>query len=200
MPDLHHFLVATGRLVVIVPALLVVAIGLPSLVGKPLAEQWITRLVRLAMIAVMACATIVRLGMIVTGEPNISIDQRALVAIGGHGGETDGFHFAFKFTFDRLSAPFALLTYLLCGVISIFGSRYLHREAGFNRFFVFFALFVLGMIVTTMAGNIETLFTGWELVGISSALLVAFFHERRGPVENGLRVWSVYRLSDAALL
>ena len=41
---------------------------------------------------------------------------------------------------------------------------------------------------------------GWELVGVSSTLLVAFFHERRGPVENGLRVWSVYRLSDAALL
>ena len=69
--------------------------------------------------------------------------------------------------FDGLSAPFALLTYVLCGVISIFGSRYLHREAGFNRFFVLYAVFVLGMIVTTMAGNIETLFTGWELVGVA---------------------------------
>jgi NAD(P)H-quinone oxidoreductase subunit 5 len=44
------------------------------------------------------------------------------------------------------------------------------------------------------------LFAGWELVGLSSALLVAYFQERPAPVRNGLRVWVVYRVSDAALL
>jgi len=44
------------------------------------------------------------------------------------------------------------------------------------------------------------LFFGWELVGLSSAVLVAFFHERAAPVRNGIRVWSVYRLADAAFL
>jgi NAD(P)H-quinone oxidoreductase subunit 5 len=63
-----------------------------------------------------------------------------------------------------------------------------------------FAIFSLGMTVTSLAENVETLFTGWELVGLSSALLVAFFQERLSPVRNGLRVWSVYRISDAALL
>ena len=76
----------------------------------------------------------------------------------------------------------------------------MHREPGFNRFFLFYSLFVLGMVTTSLAGTIETLFTGWELVGLSSALLVAFYHERLSPVQNGLRVWCVYRLSDAALL
>jgi NAD(P)H-quinone oxidoreductase subunit 5 len=56
------------------------------------------------------------------------------------------------------------------------------------------------MIVTALAGTIETLFTGWELVGLSSALLVAFYQERPAPPRNGLWVWGVYRLSDAALL
>jgi NAD(P)H-quinone oxidoreductase subunit 5 len=76
----------------------------------------------------------------------------------------------------------------------------MHREAGFNRFFMFYAIFMMGMVVTSVAGTIETLFFGWELVGLSSALLVAFYHERLGPVRNGLRVWCVYRVSDAALL
>ena len=58
----------------------------------------------------------------------------------------------------------------------------MHRERGFNRFFVLYAIFVLGMVVTSLAGTIETLFTGWELVGLSSALLVAFFQERPGAV------------------
>lgn len=110
------------------------------------------------------------------------------------------YHFLIKFIFDRLSVPFVILTFILCGTIGAFASRYMHREPGFNRFFVLFAMFLLGMIVTSLAGSIETLFAGWELVGLSSALLVAFFQERSSPVRNGLRVWSVYRFSDAALL
>jgi NAD(P)H-quinone oxidoreductase subunit 5 len=105
-----------------------------------------------------------------------------------------------KFMFDRLSVPFVIMTFVLCGVISAFASRYLHRDGGFQRFFLFLSFFLLGMILSSAAGTIETLFFGWELVGLSSALLVAFFHDRRGPVVNGLRVWSIYRLADAAFL
>jgi len=110
------------------------------------------------------------------------------------------YHFAVKFVFDRLSVPFVILTFLLCGTIGKFAIRYMHREQGFNRFMALYAMFMLGMIVTSLAGTIETLFAGWELVGLSSALLVAFYHERPAPVRNGLRVWCVYRISDAALL
>jgi len=113
---------------------------------------------------------------------------------------TEHYRFALKLMFDRLSVPFVILTFLLCGVISAFATRYLHREPGFNRFFVLYAFFVLGMTLASLAGTIETLFTGWEIVGVTSALLVAYFQERPGPVRNGLRVWSVYRISDAALL
>ncbi len=112
----------------------------------------------------------------------------------------DHFHFTLKFVFDRLSVPFVIMTFVLCGVIGAFASRYLHLEEGFHRFFVFFSFFQLGMILSSVAGTIETLFFGWELVGLSSALLVAFFHDRPAPVQNGLRVWSVYRIADAAFL
>ena len=61
-------------------------------------------------------------------------------------------------------------------------------------------MFLLGMAMSALAGTIETLFFGWELVGLSSALLVAFFQERRAPVQNGLRVWGIYRVADAAFL
>jgi NAD(P)H-quinone oxidoreductase subunit 5 len=61
-------------------------------------------------------------------------------------------------------------------------------------------MFALGMVLTSLAGTIETLLAGWELVGLSSVLLVGFYHERPAPVQNGLRVWVVYRLSDAALV
>ena len=110
------------------------------------------------------------------------------------------YHFSVKFVFDRLSVPFAILSFVLSGTIGAFASKYMHRERGFNRFFMLYALFVLGMVVTALAGTIETLFAGWELVGLSSALLVAFFQERPAPARNGLWVWIIYRVSDASLL
>jgi NAD(P)H-quinone oxidoreductase subunit 5 len=135
--------------------------------------------------------------MLSTGARYVPIEPGNWVAIEhGH----SHYHFEFKFVFDRLSVPFVILTFVLCGTIGAFGTKYLHREAGFNRFFVLYAFFLLGMVVASLAGTIETLFTGWELVGLSSTLLVAYYHERPAPVRNGLRVWCVYRVSDAALL
>lgn len=110
------------------------------------------------------------------------------------------FHLRIKFVFDRLSVPFVIMSLVLCGVIGAFALRYLHLDEGYFRFFIFYAVFQLGMVISSLAGTIETLFMGWELVGLSSALLVAFFHDRPAPVQNGLRVWSIYRVADAAFL
>jgi NADH-quinone oxidoreductase subunit L len=104
------------------------------------------------------------------------------------------------FLFDRLSIPFAILSFVLAGTIGAFASKYMHRERGFNRFFVLYSVFVLGMEVTAPAGTIETLFVGWELVGLSPAFLVAFYQERPAPARNGLWVWIIYQVSDASLL
>ena len=99
-----------------------------------------------------------------------------------------------------MSLAFAALSAAIAGIVSAFSNRYLHRESGYNRYFALLALFVTGMLLVALAGNVEVLFIGWEFVGLSSALLVAFFLERPAPVSNALRVFSVYRISDAALL
>jgi NAD(P)H-quinone oxidoreductase subunit 5 len=112
----------------------------------------------------------------------------------------EDFQFHLKFVFDRLSVPFVILSCVLCGVVGTFTRRYLHREEGYGRFFLYYAIFFCGIVLSSLAGTIETLFVGWEMVGLSSALLVAYFHERENPVRNGQRVWAIYRLSDAAFL
>jgi NAD(P)H-quinone oxidoreductase subunit 5 len=136
---------------------------------------------------------------VASGE-DASGDQATHLAAASEESHANHFHFRLKFLFDRLSVPFVIMTFVLCGVIAAFASRYLHRDEGFHRFFIYFSFFQLGMILSSVAGTIETLFFGWELVGLSSALLVAFFHDRPAPVANGLRVWAVYRIADAAFL
>jgi NAD(P)H-quinone oxidoreductase subunit 5 len=174
---------------------LLVLFGGTSLLNRPLSERALARATETSVfVGLLAAITIVVL-MLATGVRNVPIEIGDWVVI-----PEQHFQFHLKFIFDRLSVPFVILSFVLCGTIGAFTSRYLHREPGYGRFFVFFALFLLGMIVSSLAGTIETLFLGWELVGLSSALLVAYFHERPAPVRNGQRVWIVYRFSDAAFL
>jgi NAD(P)H-quinone oxidoreductase subunit 5 len=191
--DIDTTLTLLGVVVVTAPVLLLGSLGLPSLLGAKLSERIITRCCQAATVAgLLAAITILGL-MLATGRRNVAIGLGDWVAV-------HDYHFSVKFVFDRLSVPFVILSFVLCGTIGAFTSRYLHREPGFDRFFVLYAVFLVGMVVTGVAGTIETLFTGWELVGLSSALLVVFFQERPAPPRNGLRVWAVYRVSDAALL
>ena len=188
-----------GYVVVAAPAALIAALGLPTLFGRPLTERSAARAVYLST----SIAFLAAIGMFVM---MLAFDTRHVVLTAGewvhigHSHDAPHYHFLVKFVFDRLSVPFAALSLALCGTIAAFAQRYLHREIGYNRFFVMFSFFTAGMVTAALAGTIETLFFGWELVGLSSALLVGFFHERPAPVRNGLRVWVVYRLSDAALL
>lgn len=175
------------------PMCLLIALGVPSVIGRPLSERAIGKLVQLSILVGFVASLLVLALM-------LALDVRQVPVLFGNWVEIPGYLFSIKFVFDRLAVPFVILTFLLCGTIGTFAIKYMHREPGFNRFFALYSFFVTGMIVTSLAGTIETLFAGWELVGLSSALLVAFFHERAEPVRNGLRVWVVYRIADAALL
>jgi len=191
---LQPYLMFLGLTTVGSPLILTVVLGASSLLDWKLDEDVISKLVHAAIVWGLLASIAVLAAMLALDSRHIAIDLGTWVAIPHH------YHFSIKFVFDRLSVPFAILSFVLSGTIGAFASRYMHRERGFNRFFMLYALFVLGMVVTSLAGTIETLFAGWEMVGLSSALLVAFFQERPAPARNGLWVWIIYRVSDAALL
>ena len=132
--------------------------------------------------------------MLATGERNVVIDLGSWVHV------PPDYHFHLEFLFDRLSVPFALLSFVLCATVGAFASRYMHRERGYQRFFFLYSLFTCGMVTAAVSGSVETLFAGWEMVGLSSVLLIGFFRERPAPMRNGFHVWVIYRASDAALL
>jgi NADH-quinone oxidoreductase subunit L len=175
------------------PALLFVLLGGASLLNRPLPERWTASLAATAM--TIACAALV-VALVVFGTT--ATGARLLTYGAWSASHERGV--AIEFLVDRLSLGFAALAAAISGVVSAFSNRYLHREPGYNRYFVLLALFVTGMLLVALAGNVRVLFVGWEFVGLSSALLVAFFHERSAAVSNALRVFSVYRISDAAML
>jgi NAD(P)H-quinone oxidoreductase subunit 5 len=183
-------LVLTG---VGVPAILFAVLGCASLLNRPLRERWTGALTGGAMM--MSCAALV-VALVVYG---VSGTGNRLLSYGAWSTSHEG-GIAIEFLVDRLSLAFAALSAGIAGIVSAFSNRYLHREPGYDRYFLLLAMFVTGMLLVALAGNVEVLFIGWEFVGLSSALLVAFFHGRPAPVSNALRVLSVYRISDAALI
>ncbi|HBQ17692.1 MAG: proton-conducting transporter membrane subunit [Sandaracinaceae bacterium] len=114
--------------------------------------------------------------------------------------EASGRVFPVTILVDRLSAVMTTLSLGACALVGHFSRTYLHGEPGHARFFFLLTVFALGMTILVGAGSLGLLFVGWEVVGLTSVLLIGFFHERRGPVRNGLRAFITYRLCDAALL
>jgi NADH-quinone oxidoreductase subunit L len=110
------------------------------------------------------------------------------------------YHFPLVLIGDALSIPFLALAVVLSGLIAQFSATYLHREPGFLRFFLLLHLFAFGSVLAFAAGSFDLLAAGWEVVGITSVLLIGFFQLRQAPVENGLRVFGIYRACDIGLL
>lgn len=129
-----------------------------------------------------------------------STGDAAVVVTFGNWFAVHEYRFPLVLMADRLSLPFLAMTVVLSGLIGQFSSTYLHREGGFFRFFLLLHLFAFGSLLAFAAGSFDLLAGGWELVGITSVLLIAFFHQRQAPVENALRVFGVYRVCDIGLL
>lgn len=114
--------------------------------------------------------------------------------------QVPGYSFEFELLVDRLSSTMMVLTSTILGLVGFFSGTYLHREPGFDRFFVLLSLFATGMLLIVMAGNIDLLFAGWELVGLTSVLLIGFYRERNAPVQRAFAALVTYRVCDVGLL
>lgn len=114
--------------------------------------------------------------------------------------QTGDYDFFIDFYFDKITAVYLLVGALLTFLVTIYSRYYLHRETGYKRFFNTILFFYLGYNVAVLSGNLETLFIGWEILGISSFLLISFYKHRYLPVKNAVKVFSIYRVADVGLI
>ncbi len=175
------------------PALLLASLILAAFWQRRIGEKAVAHLTGGAMLVCFIALLAAFLLYVFAGLNPEVWTARSWFAVGGGS-------FRFDVLVDGWSLSFALLAATICGTVVSFSYRYLHREPGFYRYFLLFTCFVIGILFVALAGSVEVLFAGWELLGLSSTLLVAFFHERRAPVINAMRVFATYRVSDAAML
>lgn len=114
--------------------------------------------------------------------------------------EQEGFSFPILFYLDKVSAAYLFCVWTIFAIIVKYCRVYLHREQGYKRFFQTIFGFVFGLNLIVLSGSIDLLFAGWEIVGISSFLLIAFYRHRPQPIRNALRAYTIYRFCDVGLL
>ena len=175
------------------PGVTFLLLALVWLLGWTPPERFVARLTALVYSALTIVGAALGWMMFLQGDHTFEVD-------GGdwfHAGE---YHFELSLFVDHLSWPLMMLTTLLVGLVGVFSARYLHRDRGFYRFFLLLHLYTCGALLVFSAGSFDLLLGGWELVGITSVLLIAFFDERREPVRNAIRVFAFYRIADQGML
>jgi NADH-quinone oxidoreductase subunit L len=130
---------------------------------------------------------------IVQGRPVMDLKDFVLF-------KTDGYEFFIDFYFDIITAVYLFVGSILTFLVTVYSRYYLHREVGYKRFFNTILFFYIGYNIVVLSGNLETLFIGWEILGISSFLLIAFYRDRYLPVKNAVKVFSIYRIADVGLI
>ena len=110
------------------------------------------------------------------------------------------YFFKIDFFWDKVTWAYTGVGAFLVFLVTYYSKTYMHREEGYKRFFMNLMFFFLGFNIVVLAGNFETLFIGWEILGVSSFLLIAFYRNRYLPVKNAVKVFSIYRLGDLGIL
>ncbi|HEY5504342.1 MAG TPA: NADH-quinone oxidoreductase subunit L, partial [Sedimentisphaerales bacterium] len=106
----------------------------------------------------------------------------------------------FGLRFDPLSLLMMLLVTGVASAIHIYSFGYMHEDRGFSRFFACLSLFTFSMLGIVLANNFIQLFIFWELVGVSSYLLIGFWFEKPSAADAAKKAFITNRLGDFGFL
>src|SRR3954463_10034151 len=100
---------------------------------------------------------------------------------------------------DQLSVVEMLIVSGVGSLIVMYSIGYMHGDPKERRFFAYLDMFLFSMLLLVMAGNFVLLLAGWGLVGLSSYLLIGFWHERREPVAAAKKAFVMNAVGDVGI-
>jgi len=109
-------------------------------------------------------------------------------------------HADFGLKLDALSMMMMLVVTGVGGAIHIYSYGYMHEDKGMARFFAFMSLFTFSMLGIVLSNNFLMMFIFWELVGVSSYLLIGFWFEKPSAGDAAKKAFIVNRLGDFGFL
>ncbi|MFN3531341.1 MAG: proton-conducting transporter membrane subunit [Candidatus Brocadia sp.] len=100
---------------------------------------------------------------------------------------------------NLLTVIFLAFATIIIAIVGHFSLFYLHRDAYYHKFFSLYFIFHLSIKLIVLSSGSTFFFMGWELLGFSSVLLIAFYEHRTNPLKNAMRVLFIYEFGDVFL-
>jgi NADH-quinone oxidoreductase subunit L len=113
---------------------------------------------------------------------------------------TDKLHIDLGVLLDPISVMMLVVISTVSLMVHIYSIGYMKGERGYERFFSFLSLFSFSMLGLVLATNIFQMYIFWELVGVSSYLLIGFYYEKPSAVRAAKKAFIVTRFADMGFL
>lgn len=138
-----------------------------------------------------------------SGDPNFIVDGvRQQFAVFDHTwlAFTQTLVVKLGFLLDPISAMMLVVITTISFMVHLYSWGYMHGEKGFQRFYAFLQLFTFSMLGLVVATNIFQMYIFWELVGVSSYLLIGFYYKLPSAVSACKKAFIVTRFADLGFL
>lgn len=109
-------------------------------------------------------------------------------------------HFDMGIMLDPISVMMLIVISTVSLMVHIYSFGYMHGEKGFQRYYAFLSLFTMSMLGLVVATNIFQMYLFWELVGVSSYLLIGFYYTTPAAIAASKKAFIVTRFADMFFL
>ena len=100
------------------------------------------------------------------------------------------------FGLDNLAAIMLVVVTLISTLVHFFSIGYMQGDVRYSRYFAFLGVFSFSMLMIVVANNLLMLYVGWELVGLSSYLLIGHWYEKKSASDAAIKAFLVNRIGD----
>ena len=114
--------------------------------------------------------------------------------------EVGGATIDFGLLIDPLTAVMLIVVTGVSLLVQIYSLGYMKGDPSFSRYYAYMSLFTAAMLGLVLASNIIQLYMFWELVGVSSYLLIGFWHERPTAAAAAKKAFIITRIGDVGFL
>jgi NADH-quinone oxidoreductase subunit L len=101
---------------------------------------------------------------------------------------------------DPLTAVMLIVVTIVSSLVHIYSLGYMHGDPRFSRFYSYLSLFTFSMLGLVLAGSYILILVFWELVGLTSYLLIGFWFEKKVAADAGKKAFVTTKFADMGFL
>lgn len=109
-------------------------------------------------------------------------------------------HFTYAFYFDKLTLIMLILVNFIGLLVHVFSIEYMRKDPCISRYFAYLGLFLFSMLLIVLSHDLLLMFVGWELVGLTSYLLIGFWWKKRKATTAANKAFIMNRVGDLGFL